>query len=150
MTTPPSDSRDSRDLLEVVEKVEHVGVDTVRSRRGIASRAREGETLGQGDEGRRSGELSVLAGGVVARSAMVAAAASLCRDGMGCVTGDSRGGVFWERRSGGAVLVAGMVRLLVCCRRAGQSRVAIAGVLPARPVWNKYAADARVRGTLAR
>ena len=131
-----------------------MGVDTVRSRRGIASRAREGETLGQGEEGRSSGELSVLAGGVVARSAMVAAAAaaaaSLCRDGMGCVTGDSRGGVFWERRSGGAVLVAGMVRLLVCCRRAGQSRVAIAGVLPARPVWNKYAADARVRGTLAR
>lgn len=70
-----------------------MGVETVRSRRGIASRAREGETLGQGEEGRRSGELRVLAGGVVARSleaAMVAAAAaalSLCRDGMGCVTG---------------------------------------------------------------
>ena len=55
-----------------------MGVETVRSRRGIASRAREGETLGQGEEGRRSGELRVLAGGVVARSleaAMVAAAA---------------------------------------------------------------------------
>ena len=71
-----------------------MGVETVRSRRGIASRAREGETLGQGEEGRRSGELRVLAGGVVARSleaAMVAeaaaTAASLCRDGMGCVTG---------------------------------------------------------------
>lgn len=72
-----------------------MGVETVRSRRGIASRAREGETLGQGEEGRRSGELRVLAGGVVARSleaamvaaATVAVAASLCRDGMGCVTG---------------------------------------------------------------
>jgi hypothetical protein len=52
----------------VVEKVEHVGVDTVRSRRGTASRAREGETLGQGEDGRRSGELRVLVGGVVARS----------------------------------------------------------------------------------
>jgi len=115
----------------------------------MASRAREGETLGQGEEGRRSGELSVLAGGVVARSAMVAAAAaSLCRDGgMGCVTGGCSGGMFWESRSGGAVLVARMVKLLVCCRWAGQSRVAIAGVSPARPVWNKYAADARVRGT---
>lgn len=97
-----------------------MGVDTVRSRRGIASRAREGETLGQGEEGRRSGELSVLAGGVVARSAMVAAAAaSLCRDGMGCVTGDSRGAVFWESRSGGAVLVAGMVKLLFAARWQG-------------------------------
>ena len=58
----------------------------------MASRAREGETLGQGEDGRRRGELRVLAGGVVARSweamAMVAAwaEASLCRDGMDCVT----------------------------------------------------------------
>ena len=73
-----------------MEKVEHVGVDTVRSRRGMASRAREGETLGQGEEGRRSGELSVLAGGVVARS-VEAMMASLCRDGMGCVTGGCSG-----------------------------------------------------------
>jgi hypothetical protein len=79
-----------------VEKVEQVGVDTVRSRRGIASRAREGETLGQGEEGRRSGELSVLAGGVVARSteAMVAeASASLCRDGMGWLCNRRRRGL---------------------------------------------------------
>ena len=79
-----------------------MGVETVRSRRGIASRAREGETLGQGDAERRRGELSVLAGGVVARSleavAMVAASGSLCRDGMGCVTGGCSGGVFWQSR----------------------------------------------------
>jgi hypothetical protein len=91
---PPSESLDSRDLLEVVEKVEQVGVDTVRSSRGIASRAREGETLGQGEEGRRSGELSVLVGGVV--SSLKAMLAS-CRDGMGCVTGG--GGVWFGGRS---------------------------------------------------
>jgi hypothetical protein len=97
-----------------VEKVEQVGVDTVRSRRGIASRAREGETLGQGEEGRRSGELRVLAGGVVARSweamAVVAASASLCRDGMGCVTGveaAGRGGCF------GSVTVK-LLQVLAC------------------------------------
>lgn len=76
-----------------------MGVETVRSRRGIASRAREGETLGQGDAERRSGELRVLAGGVVARSLeAMAAVSSLCRDGMGCVTGGCSGGVFWQSR----------------------------------------------------
>jgi hypothetical protein len=103
---PPSESLDSRERVEVVEKVEHVGVDTVRSRRGIASRAREGETLGDGEPGRRNGELRVLAGGVVlvfivSSSAMVALE---CRDGMGCVTGG--GGVFW----GVAVVVVQMLQ----------------------------------------
>jgi hypothetical protein len=85
-----------------VENVEQVGVDTVRSRRGIASRAREGETLGAGEPGRRRGELRVLAGGVVlvSSSAMVALE---CRDGMGCVTGG--GGVFW-----GVVVVVQMLQ----------------------------------------
>jgi len=86
---PPSESLDSLDRLEVVEKVEQVGVDTVRSSLGIASRAREGDTLGQGEEGRRSGELSVLVGGVV--SSLEAMLASSCRDGMDCVTRRWRG-----------------------------------------------------------
>ena len=66
----------------------------------MASRAREGETLGQGEDGRRRGELRVLAGGVVARSleAIVAAVLSLCRDGMGYVTGGCSGGVFGQSR----------------------------------------------------
>jgi hypothetical protein len=96
---PPSESLESRDLLEVVEKVEQVGVDTVRSSLGIASRAREGETLGQGDSGRMSGELSVLVGGVVV-SSLEAMLAPSCRDGMGCVTGG--GGVWVFRRSSSA------------------------------------------------
>jgi hypothetical protein len=96
---PPSESLESRDLLEVVEKVEQVGVDTVRSSLGIASRAREGETLGQGDSGRMSGELSVLVGGVVV-SSLEAMLAPSCRDGMGCVTGG--GGVWVFRRNSSA------------------------------------------------
>jgi hypothetical protein len=80
---PPSESLDSRDRVDVVEKVEQVGVDAVRSSLGIASRARDGETHGEGDSGRTSGELSVLAGGLVSSSAMLAS----CRDGMDCVTG---------------------------------------------------------------
>ena len=55
----------------MLEKVEQVGVETARSRLGIASRASEGETLREGEEGGCSGELSALAGGLMRSSAMV-------------------------------------------------------------------------------
>lgn len=87
---PPSESLDSRDRVEVVEKVEQVGVEAVRSRRGIASRASDGDVLGDGEPGRRSGELSVLVGGLVSSVSSSAMVAS-CRDGMGCDTGGGGG-----------------------------------------------------------
>jgi hypothetical protein len=55
----------------VLEKVEQVGVETARSRLGIASRANDGETLREGEDGGCSGELSALAGGLMRSSAMV-------------------------------------------------------------------------------
>lgn len=61
-----------RDLVLRVEAAELAGVETDRSRFGTASRASEGDMLGEGDEGRCTGELSVLAGGVVAVPAMLA------------------------------------------------------------------------------
>jgi hypothetical protein len=48
-----------------------VGVETDRSRVGIASRASEGETLRDGEEGGCSGEFSVLAGALARSSAMM-------------------------------------------------------------------------------
>jgi len=65
----------------VVEKVEHVGVDTARSRLGMASRASEGETLRDGEEGACSGELMVLAGGLVRYSAMLGSCKDVLRWG---------------------------------------------------------------------
>ena len=53
-----------------VEAVELAGVDTERSRLGTASRAREGDTLGDGEDGRSEGELRVLAGGLMTSSAI--------------------------------------------------------------------------------
>jgi hypothetical protein len=55
----------------VLEKVEQVGVETDRSREGIASRASEGETLRDGEEGGCSGEFRVLAGALARSSAMM-------------------------------------------------------------------------------
>jgi len=62
----------------VVENVEQVGVETARSRVGIASRASEGETLRDGEDGACSGELRVLAGGLMRSSAMM----DSCKDVM--------------------------------------------------------------------
>lgn len=45
------------------------GVDTERSRRGVASRAKEGDTLEDGELGLCSGEVATLIGGVAANSA---------------------------------------------------------------------------------
>jgi len=53
-----------------VEAAELAGVETERSRLGTASRASEGDTLGEGEEGRCTGELSVLAGGLACSSAI--------------------------------------------------------------------------------
>ena len=55
----------------MLEKVEQVGVETDRSRVGIASRASEGETLRDGEDGGCSGELSVLAGALARSTAMM-------------------------------------------------------------------------------
>lgn len=61
----------------MVEKVEQVGVETARSRLGIASRASEGETLREGEDGGCSGEFKVLAGGLVRSSAMLGSGARM-------------------------------------------------------------------------
>ena len=50
--------------MESVDIEELEGVDTERSRRGVASRAREGETLEHGELGLSSGEVALLKGGV--------------------------------------------------------------------------------------
>lgn len=51
----PSESLDCLDRVERVEPVE-LGVETERSSSGTASRAIEGDTLGEGESGRSSGE----------------------------------------------------------------------------------------------
>lgn len=66
---PPSDAEET-DREERKEAVE--GVETDLSRSGHAPRASEGVILGDGEEGRRYGELSLLVGGVIsAMSAML-------------------------------------------------------------------------------
>lgn len=47
------------------------GVDTERSSSGTASRASDGETLGEGEHGRCSGEVTLLAGVLADKSAML-------------------------------------------------------------------------------
>ncbi len=59
---PPSETLDCRERVERVEAEEVEGVDTERSSSGTASRAREGETLGEGELGRWMGEVTVLEG----------------------------------------------------------------------------------------
>lgn len=99
---PPSESLDCRERLEVVEKVEHVGVETVRSRVGTASRASEGETLKDGEAGLCSGELSLLVGGLARSPAIVWVS---CRDAMTFVT-------LQELPAGGHG--AGCLKMLLC------------------------------------
>lgn len=48
------------------------GVETARSRSGTASRAREGDILGDGELGRWSGDATLLSGGLVIVSAIFA------------------------------------------------------------------------------
>ena len=60
--------------MEIVELVDVEGVETVRSSRGTASRAREGDMLGDGEPGRWSGDVTMLASGLPAVSAMFEAA----------------------------------------------------------------------------
>lgn len=57
---PPSETLDCRERVERVEAEDVEGVDTERSSSGTASRAREGETLGDGELGRWRGEVTVL------------------------------------------------------------------------------------------
>ena len=59
--------------MERVDAVEEDGVDTERSRTGTASRASEGDTLGDGELGRRSGEVALLVGGLLFISAAATA-----------------------------------------------------------------------------
>ena len=73
---PPSDSLDCRDRVDDVEIVELAGVDTERSSNGTASSARDGETLGDGELDRRSGEVTLLNGGLVLGSDAISIASS--------------------------------------------------------------------------
>ena len=70
MTTvaAPSESLDCRDLVESVDAAELDGVDADRSSRGTASRASDGETLGEGDAGLCSGDGMLLGVGLGDRS----------------------------------------------------------------------------------
>lgn len=68
----PSESLDCRERVESVEAEEYDGVETERSSRGTASKAREGEMLGDGEPGRCSGDVMVLSGGLVVVSAIIA------------------------------------------------------------------------------
>ena len=66
---PPSLRRDWRERIE--EAVEVEGVEMERSRGGTASSARDGETEGEGEEGRWRGEAILLSGGLDVDSAIV-------------------------------------------------------------------------------
>lgn len=93
---PPSESRDWRERVEVVLIVEQVGVETARSSVGTASRASEGETQRGGEEGRLSGELTALGGGLATSSAMLqyySVAGWKANVGPVCQPG---GGGFWD------------------------------------------------------
>lgn len=57
----PSESLDCLDLVESVEP-ESDGVENDRSSGGTASRASDGETLGEGEAARCNGEVFALAG----------------------------------------------------------------------------------------
>lgn len=57
--------------MERVDAEELDGVDTERSNEGMASSAKDGEALSEGELGRCSGEAMMLSGGVFAVSAMV-------------------------------------------------------------------------------
>ena len=59
---PPSEA-DETDREESADEVD--GVETERTRRGQAPKASDGDTLGDGDEGRSRGEFFVLIGGVM-------------------------------------------------------------------------------------
>ena len=65
---PPSDTRECRDRLDREEMVD--GVDTARSRSGTASRASDGDILGEGELGLWTGEATLLAAGLIIMSAM--------------------------------------------------------------------------------
>ena len=67
---PPSDEREFLDRVESVDIVD--GVETARSRSGTASRAREGDVLGEGELDRRFGDAAMLSGGLVIVSAIFA------------------------------------------------------------------------------
>lgn len=57
--------RDCLDRVERVEMVELEGVDAALSRSGTASRARDGDVLSDGELGRCSGEVTLLARGLL-------------------------------------------------------------------------------------
>lgn len=57
--------------MDRVEPVDVEGVDTERSRRGIAPRARDGDVLGDGDAGLCIGDVTLLVGGLISVSAML-------------------------------------------------------------------------------
>lgn len=65
---PPSLRRDCLERIE--EAVDVEGVETDRSSWGTASSARDGETEGEGEEGRCCGEVALLAGGLETVSAI--------------------------------------------------------------------------------
>lgn len=67
---PPSDNRDGRERRDGVDTEELVGVDTERSRNGMASSASEGEMLGDGELDLCTGEATLLAHGLSVVSAM--------------------------------------------------------------------------------
>lgn len=72
IVAPPSDNLDRPDRVDSVDADELEGVDAARSSCGTASRASEGDTLGEGEHGRCSGEATLLAAGLDVDSAILA------------------------------------------------------------------------------
>lgn len=70
---------------------EDEGVETVRSRCGMASSASEGETLGEGELDLRAGEVTLLVGGLawVSVSAIVSAMVAFCSSAAGFTASSS-------------------------------------------------------------
>lgn len=66
----PSDRRDDRDRVDRVDPEELDGVEVERSKYGTAPSAIDGDTLGDGELGRCSGEVTLLAGLVEGVSAI--------------------------------------------------------------------------------
>ena len=66
---PPSLDRECRERTDGVETEEVEGVETDRSRFGTASRAGDGDTLGDGELGLRIGDAMLLCGGLESTSA---------------------------------------------------------------------------------
>lgn len=85
---PPSLSRDCRDLIE--EAVEVEGVETERSSGGTASSAREGETEGEGEEGRCRGEATLLRRGLEILLSAIVHELRVQQSGFTAVAGNAR------------------------------------------------------------